>query len=168
MGRCQWRNSCKIHYIKESEGAQDGDKGERERELKSDKGGMNGERKHKAMLRFRHMLFPDLLKFIILSLLSHTRDPFPASIILRTEPIPLFAPKLHCFLSPVRVVAAHTRCSSFHAAAATTAADKHLGLPSPRPYFIPRRLLCFDLSPCSDQKYTGAGVTRRSGLFLRS
>lgn len=58
--------------------AQVRDKGEKETELKSERGGRNRrrEKKHKATARFLHMLFCDLLKFIILSPLSHTQDPF--------------------------------------------------------------------------------------------
>lgn len=50
------------------------------------------EKKNKATVRFNHMLFSDLLKFIILSLLSHTQDPFPASIIpaLSQSPCPFW------------------------------------------------------------------------------
>lgn len=56
--------------------------------------------KYKEMLRILSVLFfflsfSDLPKFIILSHLSHTQDPFSVS----SKPIPPFAVKLHCFLS---------------------------------------------------------------------
>lgn len=74
-------------------------KGTREGKLKREKERRMKMGKKITMLRFPCMHFSNLPKFIIPSLLSHTRDPFPASIIPSTKPIPLFMLELRCFLS---------------------------------------------------------------------
>lgn len=102
----------------------------RENERTTLKKGEVEREKHKAKLGFQHTLFSDLLKFIILSLLSHTQDPFSASIILSTNPIPLFTFKLHCFLSQSKWLLHRCGVCFFNTppAAATTTTDKHLSL----------------------------------------
>lgn len=81
---------------------------------------MGRRRKHKAAPKFLHAFPSDLLKFIIPSLLSHTQDPFPASIIPSAKPVPLVLFKTPLFLIVVDAVPADvTRC--FRAQAAETA-----------------------------------------------
>lgn len=96
------------------------------------------------------MLFSDLLKFIILSPLSHTQDPFPASVILSTEPIPLVHFKTPLFLIAVKEVAAQMWCASF------THWQQQQQLINTSVCFVavfhPSPFVVFDSSSCSDQK----------------
>lgn len=85
-----------------AEQLEDRDKREKERISTCERAEEWKERKQKAAPEFPHALPSDVLKFIIPSLLSHTQDPLPASIIPALKRSPLFSLKLHCFLSQTK------------------------------------------------------------------
>lgn len=64
------------------------------------------ESKQKAATEFLHTLPSSVLKFIIPSLLSHTQNPFPASIIPSAKAVPLVLCKTPLFPIADKVVPA--------------------------------------------------------------